>query len=161
MSEMPVTPDMCLTGRYTLLVPEIDSKRIRDTLLYLQGVQPDVFGADVHRFQLNPPRPEADVLEFEVRHGVTLPREYREFLIDIGDGGAGPFYGIFPLGEVDSSFKLRVWEEFDVGVLSEPFPFEQKWNDLSAMPHELVNRDESEYWKQWKNSRGRIGALPW
>jgi len=66
----------------------------------------------------------------------------------IGNGGAGPFYGIFPLGSVDDNFDLRSWQENDglVGTLSKPFPFKAEWNDLSAMPEEnLRERDAEEY----------------
>jgi hypothetical protein len=115
----------------------------------LQSAQSRVFGADAHGFRLNPRLSEADVVEFERTHHVSLPSDFREFLTEIGNGGAGPFYGIFPLGKGDDNFSLRVWEEADVGILSEPFPFGEEWNDVSAMPpHDLVDRDESEYWKQ-------------
>jgi hypothetical protein len=32
------------------------------------------------------------------KHRVTLPKEYRTFLTSLGNGGAGPFYGILRLG---------------------------------------------------------------
>jgi hypothetical protein len=39
------------------------------------------------------PRPclaEADILEWESEHGVTLPEPYRRFLREVGDGGEMP-----------------------------------------------------------------------
>jgi hypothetical protein len=71
---------------------------------------------------------------------------------------------------MDGPFGFRDWQEDDemVGVLSEPFRFEEEWNDLSAKPADgLAARDESEYWRQmdafervyWDNSLVN-GAIP-
>jgi uncharacterized protein (TIGR02996 family) len=35
----------------------------------------------------NPPIPETNLIEFEKRHGITLPGEYRAFLLRVGNGG--------------------------------------------------------------------------
>lgn len=38
--------------------------------------------------------------DFENQHKVVLPREYREFLLNIGNGGDGPpYYGLNTLAE--------------------------------------------------------------
>jgi SMI1 / KNR4 family (SUKH-1) len=156
--------------RYTLLVPGLDTSRITNTLAFLRDMQRPVFGADVHGFRLNPPVPEADVVAFENSHNTSLPHDFRQFLTEVGNGGAGPFYGVFPLGRMDDNFGLRTWHENDgfVGVLSEPFPLRDEWNDTSSQPSaELANRDESEYWKQmdmfqskyWRSSLVN-GAIP-
>lgn len=132
-------------------MPSLDSSSILDTLATLQSAPPSVFGADVHGFRLNPPMTEAQVLGFEQAHGITLPSDFREFLTAVGNGGAGPFYGLFPLGQMDDNFAMRDWQENDatVGDLSQPFRLEAAWNDLTGMPeNELVDLDESEYWRR-------------
>ena len=57
-----------------------------------------VFGASVrghgHDYHILPVVPEADLIAFERRTGLTLPLEYRTFLEAFGAGGAGPDYGI-------------------------------------------------------------------
>lgn len=58
------------------------------------------FGAKNHKYQWNPPVALADVEAFEREIGVTLPEGYRDFLLQVGDGGAGPFYGLFSLKQV-------------------------------------------------------------
>ena len=58
------------------------------------------FGAKNHKYQWNPPAVLADVEAFEREIGVTLPEGYRDFLLQVGDGGAGPFYGLFSLKQV-------------------------------------------------------------
>ena len=127
----------------------LDPVYIADTLAYLRDTKPEVFGAEAHRFRMNPKLDETTVAAFEQTHRIALPRDYRTFITSTGDGGAGPFYGIFPLGKIDDAFGLRTWKADDIGILSQPFPFEEAWNDLSARPSEdLLHRDEPEYWRQ-------------
>jgi hypothetical protein len=102
------------------------------------------------RVQLNEPLSEPDVASFEQKHGILLPPDYREFMTRIGNGGAGPFYGVFPLGSMDDNFDMRQYHENDgfVGTLSKPFSFQDEWNDVSGMPDDLLNQDEDAYNKQ-------------
>lgn len=76
------------------------------------------FGAEKHAYRLNPPVPESSVAAFEAGHGIVLPESYRRFITELGDGGAGPGYGLLTLahayGEVSDSFP---------GHLAEPSPF--------------------------------------
>lgn len=53
-----------------------------------------VFGAETHGYRFNPPLSESAVAAFEAQQGVHLPADYREFITQIGDGGAGPHYGM-------------------------------------------------------------------
>lgn len=62
------------------------------------------FGADSHNYQLEPPASEATIVDFEERLGISLPEGYRDFLLWMGNGGAGPFYGLYSLGEADSCY---------------------------------------------------------
>ena len=56
----------------------------------------EMFGADHHQYRLNPPVPESFVRDVEEKCGFTLPSDYRRFITQVGDGGAGPDYGIDP-----------------------------------------------------------------
>ena len=84
---------------------EAEYAAIRDGLRRLReaGPLPQVFGSQAHRFRLHPPLPEVEVAAFEARHRVSLPAEYRGFLTHVGNGGAGPYYGQFPLGTAGDS----------------------------------------------------------
>lgn len=55
------------------------------------------FGCEKHRFQLSPPLSSAALAEFEKRYAVTLPEDFRQFLLQAGNGGGGPYYGIYPV----------------------------------------------------------------
>jgi len=50
-------------------------------------------------FDLGPCLSETEVQTFEAHHGVQLPEEYRCFLLEVGNGGAGPLEGLLPLAE--------------------------------------------------------------
>jgi hypothetical protein len=138
---------------------------IRANLLRLSTARPlpDVFGAAAHKFVLHPPLPETEVAAFERLHGLQLPLEYRRFLIEAGNGGAGPAYGMFSLGE---HMEMRECVSFDegeggVGVLSAPFPHSERWNDLTGEPTEEDEADEELYQQKSDafNERYFDGAL--
>ncbi len=85
---------------------------------------PEIFGASHHQWQLNAPASEDEIAGFERNHGVELPREYRRFLREVGNGGAGPYYGVLPLGEPSADDAM--------GELRLPFPHVSAWNDPPA-----------------------------
>lgn len=57
----------------------------------------EVFGASKHKYQLNQVLSEKEVRQFEKEYHVKLPEEYVFFLTKVGNGGAGPYYGIYSL----------------------------------------------------------------
>lgn len=56
----------------------------------------EMFGASRHRYALNPPIRASFVRGEEERYEFKLPEDYFHFITEIGDGGAGPDYGIDP-----------------------------------------------------------------
>ena len=61
-----------------------------------------VFGASSHKYQLNPVTTLDKVQEFEKKYGLKLPEAYVKFLTEIGNGGAGPDYGLYSLEKVEA-----------------------------------------------------------
>jgi hypothetical protein len=149
---------------------KLDFEQIKVDLERLRSAKkpPKVFGAEEHGFNLNPPLSESEVSKFERKHCIYLPVAYRRFLIEVGNGGAGPYYGLFKLGEMDDGFGYKRWREKDgfVGVLSKPFPLTGAWNDLAGEPvydesneddyERQVNEFEEKYWDTERIS----GAIP-
>jgi hypothetical protein len=43
-----------------------------------------------HRYRFDRTLTEKEVAAIEARHRFSVPRDYREFVLTIGDGGAGP-----------------------------------------------------------------------
>jgi len=108
-----------------------DLERVRRS-----GRQLEIFGGSAHHFESNPRLAEHDLLQFETRHKIHLPADYREYLLQVGNGGAGPAYGVFRLGEMDDGFGFMPWESLEgfVGDLRKPLPYTAAWNDLTGMP---------------------------
>lgn len=74
-----------------------------------------------HQYQLGPCLTEAQVGDFERQYHITLPDDYRRFLLEVGHGGAGPGYGLYTLEK-----GLYYASEEDIpppDILQLPFPF--------------------------------------
>ena len=83
------------------------------------------FGAETSGIHpLHPPLAEDEVAAVEARLGVALPEEYRGFITRVGDGGAGPAYGMFRL----SSALREAKADAHPGLLAAPFPHTEHYN---------------------------------
>ena len=56
------------------------------------------------------------LVDFEHTHNIELPEGYREFLLNVGNGGAGPFYGLLPLEKWNDA----LWGEIDEPKVENP-----------------------------------------
>lgn len=101
----------------------------------------ELFGASAHRYQLNPPVRKDRLRRFEARWGFTCPPDYRAFLLELGDGGAGPGYGVLPLGKVDGGNELIDWRRWKLDP-SAPFPHRRKWNDDALLERGAPDPDD-------------------
>ena len=81
---------MSVDERVERVATELRSAALRD-------VRP--FGVEAHRFRLLPQVMESEIRKFETRYGISLPAEYRAFLVRVGRGGAGPAYGLIDFNE--------------------------------------------------------------
>lgn len=57
----------------------------------------EVFGASKHQYRLNPVVSIDKIHRFESQYNIKLPEEYVFFLTMVGNGGAGPYYGLYML----------------------------------------------------------------
>lgn len=90
--------------------------KLRKQLEKAQAMDPDRkrFGAKSHQYQWNPPARREEIEQFEEKIGVSLPKEYRDFLLYAGNGGAGPYYGLWSLERVS-------WLNWEIEPEKEPF----------------------------------------
>ncbi len=77
-----------------------------------------IFGSKEHRYHLGPILSDAELSIFESSNRIQLPNDYRQFLSTIGNGGAGPFYGLASLNTFGRD-------------LSRPFPFLSATNEYT------------------------------
>ena len=125
-----------------------------------------MLGAEKHHYEFAPVAAMSAVRDFEKRHHIRLPAAYVEFLTQVGNGGAGPDYGLYSLEEVEFyNFYVHsgrtvpyasVREEEDYYTLayqSEQTPMvldsaltETKWNTICAVLDALqYHQQEEEY----------------
>jgi HEAT repeat protein len=108
-------------------------QRILDKLRQVRARGLSCFGSDSHQFRLNAPATEAELRAFEAEHDIRLPADYRAFLLYAGNGGpghggAGPYYGLYPLDHWDD-FTSGVVDDGPADLLSRPCPLHP---DLTA-----------------------------
>lgn len=124
-------------------------ERIKIKLYQLKELDADleIFGADTHHYTLNPTLTTKQIEEFEYINDAKLPEGYARFLTEVGNGGAGPYYGIQTLDDSRINFldnsdkKDHVY--FD---LSKPFPHVNAWNvedELEALYAKIDAANES------------------
>lgn len=56
-----------------------------------------VFSSKDHQYNWNKPITKDELADFEKLNHVSLPSEFSLFLTELGNGGAGPYYGIYPI----------------------------------------------------------------
>lgn len=82
------------------------------------------FGLSEHQWRMDPPLPAFEVAIVEAGLGVTLPEEYSAFLTRVGNGPAGPAYGLYSLAQA--------LEEAGTGrypwIVGEAFPHVEAYN---------------------------------
>lgn len=133
----------------------LDANDIRERLRRLGALDAArrVFGAIGHNYVLNPPLDKSILNAFEQQHGISLPDDYRQFLTQIGNGGAGPAYGLFPFGHDD----VGRWEDtMLLGDVGQPFAYSEPWNlsdefwkSEPRIDEGMSPEDEDRLWEEW------------
>ena len=125
--------------------------RIQQKLSQAKAADKDleVFGASSHKYHLNPPVSEAEVLAFEKKYGVSLPKDYRAFVQIIGDANAqkldimaGSYYGLSAFGtQVDDLLYEGSEIYLKAPCALSPDMTQEEWEALSDR---LLMREEDE-----------------
>ncbi|MEH2053049.1 SMI1/KNR4 family protein [Nostoc sp.] len=95
----------------------------------------EFFGSESHQYQFKPCLSNKDIQLFESRYNIILPSEYRNFLLEIGNGGGGPGYGLYGLSGIEYTEDVILEKEYheNYEILSKPFPLTEAWNDLDVI----------------------------
>lgn len=108
---------------------------------------------------INPTISEEEVSEIEKRNNIILPKDYREFIIKIGNGCIGPRQGLLSLQESMFDFKLRDNPAIN---LSKPFPYNEKWNEdewIDAIDWDGGERPDDEVLEKYMSTNHITGCL--
>jgi hypothetical protein len=99
------------------------------------------------------------LLIFEERNGISLPSDYRDFVLKIGNGGAGPYYGIYPL-LLDHNIDHRMKGNNRID-LSKPFPHSREWDPdwLHGIDWEAGERPDDELTADYFDTAHISGAV--
>ena len=118
----------------------LDVPKIVDGLRFLGEADRKraIFGANGHEYKLRPCLLEGKIVEFEVRYSIRLPDDYRRFLMEVGNGGAGPYYGIHGLDELDET-REDYWND-----LSKPFPYRHQYEGPPDLLKAIKEADADE-----------------
>lgn len=84
-----------------------------------------VFGHLGHGYALADPLSHQELADLEQQIGVRLPEDYRDFLVQVAAGGAGPAYGVFPVRRGEDgrwSWHGDGADMIALDRLGEPFP---------------------------------------
>jgi SMI1 / KNR4 family (SUKH-1) len=104
------------------------------------------FGSETHNYKFNSCLTETELNNFEKNFSISLPTDYRNFLKKIGNGGSGPYYGLFSLN--NWNYELEIQE---TDFLSINFPYTEKWNITQNFDTSNNNYFESEEFLNWEN----------
>ena len=128
--------------------------RIQQKLAQAKAADKDleVFGASSHKYHLNPPVNEAEVLAFEEKYGVSLPEDYRAFVQTIGDANAqklgtmaGPYYGLYAFGtQVNDLVYAQTETYLKAPCALSPDMTQEEWEALSSPLLTDEEEDEEE-----------------
>jgi hypothetical protein len=115
--------------KFRLMENQSQLDRIKAKLGTLIKADPGntIFGAAQHFYKPNAPKKEAEVAFFEKRYGIQLPSGYREYLLTIGNGGVGPYYGLQRLEAACNADLDHPKPELQLDP-SKPFPNTDAWN---------------------------------
>jgi len=127
-------------------VPTFDAKKIIEKLdaLRTKDKKHGVFGASGHGWKLTPKLTPAEIAAVEKQWRVKLPDDYRTFLLEIGAGGAGPAYGVFPLVRERGAWRWKGDGGDLTRDLATPFPHTKAWNKTFE-PRKPSKESEDDY----------------
>lgn len=150
--------DRRFADQITRIKDKLDQARVFDS-----GYK--VFGANSHKYKIGDPATLGEIASFEKKYSVKLPDCYRTFLLEIGNGGcsysesaAGPFYGIYSLGEqVD-----ELVEQPELYIHKEPVIFPNMSEDVWSELTKRLNEDDEIPDAEYESELGKVfsGLLP-
>ena len=117
-----------------------------------------MFGVSDHQYRLGSPVDLAFVRSIEEEYHFRFPEDYVQFITEVGDGGAGPGYGLYPFGyyctEVESTKEAKAREIYLRGLGRELklLPIESEWLEDFCISKEEYEKNPEKYFQGGKGS---------
>ncbi|MDN4115946.1 SMI1/KNR4 family protein [Paenibacillus polymyxa] len=108
-----------------------------------------VFGASSHQYKVNEKLTAKALADWQAHNQVTLPEPYALFLTNVGNGGAGPYYGIYPIEKATSYTEHQALLAKSV---LHPEMTKEEWNHLI----EPLTKDEDIPDEEYDDARNKV-----
>lgn len=86
------------------------------------------FGASSHQYRVNRKLTAKKLTDWQAHNQVTLPEHFAQFLTEVGNGGAGPYYGIYSIEKAASNTDRQALLAKSV---LHPGMAKEEWNHLT------------------------------
>ena len=86
-----------------------------------------VFGASSHKYRIYEKLTAKELADWQAKNQVTLPEPYTQFLTRVGNGGAGPYYGIYSIEKAAS----YTGSALTTKCVLHPGMTKEEWNHLT------------------------------
>ncbi|MBV6713946.1 SMI1/KNR4 family protein [Paenibacillus chitinolyticus] len=94
-----------------------------------------VFGASSHKYRVYEKLTAKELADWQAKNQVTLPEPYTQFLTRVGNGGAGPYYGIYSIEKATSYTDSALTTK----CVIHPGMTKEEWNHLTEP---LINDED-------------------
>lgn len=108
-----------------------------------------VFGASSHKYRVYEKLTAKELMDWQSKNQVTLPEPYTQFLTKVGNGGAGPYYGIYSIKKATS---YTDGNALATRCVLHPKMTKEEWNYLTEP---LIN-DEDISDPEYDAARGKV-----
>ena len=121
----------------------------------------EMFGASNHQYRLGLPVDLTFVRSIEEEYHFQFPEDYVQFITEVGDGGAGPGYGLYPFGyystEAESTKETKTREIYLHGLGRELqlLPVDPEWLENFCISKEDYKKNPEKYFQ------GSRGSFNW
>jgi len=108
-----------------------------------------LFGASSHQYRVQEKLKAIELANWQDRNQVTLPESFTQFLTGVGNGGAGPYYGIYSLEKATS---YTEHEALLAKPVLHPGMTKEEWNHLI----EPLTEDEDISDEDYDKARNKV-----
>ena len=108
-----------------------------------------IFGANKHRYRFQPVATAQEVAQVQATLGVSFPDSYLQYLTKLGNGGAGPDYGIYSLDEMQRHSQHLLHQPLLGEPVLHPDMTLEEWREITSGFEDAAESDEYDAFFGW------------